>query len=99
MKKYYIASICRNGVLGGGIIAGDESITYKTGKVTVPAKLRNLEMNYGEILSYSEKWVLCFPVFSLSMSDDEKYSFIVFAQKSFRELLDEKIGSKRENSL
>ena len=99
MRKYYIASICRGGVLGGGIIAGDESITYKTGKVTVPAKLRNLEMKYGDILSYSEKWVLCFPVFSLSMSDDEKYSFIVFAQKSFRELLDEKIGSKRENSL
>ena len=49
MKQYYAASLCRNGVLGGGIAAGEDGITYKTGKVTVPPKLRNLEMKYRNI--------------------------------------------------
>ncbi|MBR3277014.1 MAG: hypothetical protein IKG08_10495 [Eubacterium sp.] len=32
MKQYYVASLCREGVLGGGIVADDEGITYKTEK-------------------------------------------------------------------
>ena len=34
MKKMYMVSLCRQGILGGWIIADDEGITYKTGKVT-----------------------------------------------------------------
>jgi len=30
MNKYFIASLCRNGIIGGAIIADDEAITYKT---------------------------------------------------------------------
>ena len=63
MKKFYIASICRGGILGGGIFADDEGITFRTGKVTVPAALRNLEMKYGDIRDFSEKRVLFFPHF------------------------------------
>lgn len=33
MKQYYVASLCREGILGGSIIADDHGITYKTGKV------------------------------------------------------------------
>lgn len=53
MKKYYLVSLCKNGILGGYIIADEEAITYKTGKVTIP----------------------------------REYKFVVFARKSFRELL------------
>ena len=49
MKQYYVASLCRNGILGGGIVADDDGITYKTGKVTVSPKLRNLEMKYDKV--------------------------------------------------
>ena len=58
MKQYYVASLCRNGVLGGGIVADDDGITFKTGKVTVSPKLRNLEMKYSNIRDFSKKWVL-----------------------------------------
>ena len=87
MKQYYIASLCREGVLGGGIVADEEGITYKTGKVTVSPKLRNLEMKFGDIQDYSKKWVLCFPVFTISMNDGESYKFIIFSPKRFDALL------------
>jgi hypothetical protein len=87
MKQYYVASLCREGVLGGGIIANEDGITYKTGKVTVSPKLRNLEMKFRDIQGYSKKWVLCFPVFTISLNDGENYKFIIFSPKRFNALL------------
>ena len=52
MKQYYVASLCREGILGGGIVSDEDGITYKTGKVTVSPKLRNLEMKYRDIQDY-----------------------------------------------
>jgi len=91
MKQYYIASLCREGVLGGGIVADDEGITYKTGKVTVSHNLRYFEMKYRSIQDFSKKWVLCFPVFTISMDDGENYKFIIFNPKRFDALLREKV--------
>ena len=91
MKQYYFASLCREGILGGGIVADDKGITYKTGKVTVSPKLRDLEMKYNNIQDFSQKWVLCFPVFTISMNDGEKYKFIIFNSKRFNALLKEKL--------
>ena len=91
MKQYYMASLCRNGILGGSIIADEDGITYKTGKVTVSSRLRNLEMKYRNIQDFSHKWVLCFPVFTISMNDGENYRFIIFSPKRFNALLTEKV--------
>ena len=91
MKQYYAASLCRNGVLGGGIVADDDGITYKPGKVTVSPKLRNLEMKYRNIRDFSKKRVLCFPVFTISMNDGENYRFIIFSPKRFNALLRDKV--------
>ena len=91
MKQYYIASLCRGGILGGGIVADDDGITYKTGKVTVSPKLRNLEMKYRNIRDFSKKRVLCFPVFTISMNDGENYRFIIFSPKRFNALLRDKV--------
>ena len=52
MKQYYVASLCREGILGGGIVSDEDGITYKTGKVTVSPKLRNLEMKYRDIQDF-----------------------------------------------
>ena len=92
MKQYYVASLCRNGVLGGGIVADDDGITFKTGKVTVSPKLRNLKMKYRDIQDYSKKWVLCFPVFTISMNAGENYKFIIFNPKRFSALLRDKVN-------
>ena len=34
MKKYFFVSLVKNGILGGGIVADSEAITYHTGKLT-----------------------------------------------------------------
>lgn len=38
MKHYFMCSLCRDGVLGGGLIVDEQVINYKTGKVTVNMK-------------------------------------------------------------
>ena len=90
MKQYFMASICREGILGGGIVADEEAITYKTGKVTVSPELKNLEMKYRDIRGYTKKWMFCFPVFSIIMNDDKTYKFIIFQPKRFGALLRDK---------
>ena len=93
MKHYFIVSLCHEGILGGGIIADDESITYRTNKLTVSQKYRNLEMKYSDIRGFSKKWVLCFPIYSINMKSGETYKFLVFNTKRFSNLLNEKTGS------
>ncbi len=94
MKQVFIASICREGILGGGIVADDEAITYKTGKATVSPRLKNLEMKYGDIRGFTKKWVFCFPVFSIEMNDGENYKFIIFNTKRFSSLLSDKVKQR-----
>ena len=91
MKQYFIASICREGIIGGGIIADDDGITFKTGKITVSSKIKNLEMKYRNIREFSRKWVFCFPVFSIVMDDGEIYKFIIFRPNRFSSLLSDKV--------
>ena len=86
--KYFIVSLCKNGILGGGIVADLEKITYKTGKVTVPQKYRNLEMNYKDIVAIKKGWLFIFPTVTLKMNDSEEYKFIVFSRKRFVKLLE-----------
>ena len=92
IARLYVAGLCREGILGGGIVADEDGITYKTGKVTVLSKLKNLKMKYRDIQDYSKKWVLCFPVFTISMNDGENYKFIIFNPKRFNALLRDKVN-------
>ncbi len=90
MRQYYMASLCRNGIIGGSIVADDEGITYKTGKLTVTPELRNIEMKYGEIRGITCSRLLLFPTVSVQMNHGDCYKFIIFRQKHFCALLDEK---------
>ena len=83
MRKMFVASLCRNGILGGGLYVDAESVTYHTGKLTVPEKYRKLKMAFEEIMTVSSGWLLCFPTVTIKMRDQEKYRFIVFARKRF----------------
>ncbi len=44
-------------------------------------------MKFRDIQGYSKKWVLCFPVFTISLNDGENYKFIIFSPKRFNALL------------
>lgn len=83
MKKSFICSLIgRSGILGGGVCIEDSAITYKTNKLTVDKKYRNLVLPLNEISELSWKWVL-FPIATLHMTSGEKYKLIIFNKKRF----------------
>ena len=83
MKKSFMCSIiCRSGILGGGLYIDNTTITYKTNKLTVDKKYRNLVLTLDEISELSWKWVL-FPIATLHMTSGEKYKLIIFNKKRF----------------
>lgn len=87
MKNYYLCSLCHNGILGGGLIVDNESITYKTGKITVDAKYRNLQLRRDQINGIKWKWVI-FPVATFNMKDGSKYTFLIFNKWRFEREFD-----------
>ena len=40
--KSFVCSLCHNGIVGGGLYLDSQSLTYKTNKLTVGKKYRNL---------------------------------------------------------
>ena len=90
MKNTFSVSLCKNGLLGGFITVGDVSMVYKTGKVSVPQKYRNLVMAYSDVVSVTEGWLLFLSTVTVKMKDEEEYKFVVFNMKRFMNMLSEK---------
>lgn len=42
MRKAFLCSLCYKGILGGGLYLEPESLTFRTNKLTVSKKLRNV---------------------------------------------------------
>ena len=83
MKKTFICSlICKNGILGGGLYLDDTAITYKTNKLTVDGKYRNLVLPLSEIRELFWERII-FPIATLQMASGEQYKFIIFNKKRF----------------
>ena len=78
MKKYFIVSLVKNGILGGGIVADSEAITYHTGKLTIPDKYRHLEMKYKDICRVTPGWLFILPTVLIEMRNGEEFRFAVF---------------------
>ena len=78
MKKYFVVSLVKNGILGGGIVADSEAITYRTGKVTVSREYRNLVMKYEDICQVTPGWLFILPTVTVQMRNGEEYKFTVF---------------------
>ncbi len=78
MKKYFVVSLVKNGILGGGIVADSEAITYHTGKVTVPKEYRHLEMKYKDICRLTIGWLFIMPTVLIKMENGEEFKFAVF---------------------
>ena len=91
MKKYFIVSLIKNGILGSGMTAEAEAITYHTGKVTVPKEYRRLVMKYSDIRQVETGRTLLTPTVTVKMQNGEEYKFAVFfGQKRLLEILREK---------
>lgn len=88
MKNWFSVSLCHGGLLGGIIVFEADAIYYRTGKLTVSPRLRNLEMRYADVISIEEGKV--FPTVTLGMQNGESFTFLVFSRRRFVTLLKEK---------
>ena len=80
--KSFICSLCHNGILGGMLYLDGSSLTYKTGKLTVDSKYRNLVLPLSNIKEISWQWMI-FPVATVHTRIGEDYKFIIFYQPRF----------------
>ena len=78
MKKYFMVSLVKNGLLGGSIVADSESITFHTGKVTVPQEYRHLVMKYEDISEVTKGLLFILPMVTVKMRNGNEYKFVVF---------------------
>lgn len=82
MKKAFICSLCRDGILGGALYIEDGRITYKTNKLTVAEKYRKIVLPSEKIDAVIWKRII-FPIATFKMKGGEEYTFIIFNKKRF----------------
>ena len=82
MKKAFICSLCHNGILGGALYLDENSVTYKTNKLTVDRKYKKLVLPLNEICELMWKWIV-FPIAIIRMTGGEQYKFIIFNKGRF----------------
>ena len=83
MKKSFMGSlICHNGIVGGGIYIDDSAITYKTNKLSVDKKYKNLVLSLNEIRELTWKRIV-FTIAIIKMASGEQYKFIIFNKNRF----------------
>ena len=80
--KTFICSLCHNGILGGALYLDDQSLSYRTNKLTVDRRYRNLVFPLTKIDGISWAWIL-FPVATVEMKNGESFKFIIFNKKRF----------------
>ena len=86
--KTFVCSLCHNGILGGGLYLDSQALTYKTNKLTVDKKYRNLVLSLQEIREISWKWII-FSIATVNMKNGETYKFIIFNKKRFEKWFQE----------
>lgn len=86
--KSFVCSLCRGGILGGGLYLDSSSLIYRTNKLTVDKKYRNLVLPMSEIKEITWKWIV-FPVATVLMKNGESYKFIIFNKKRFKKCFGE----------
>ena len=83
MKKSFMCSlICHNGIVGGALYLDENSLTYKTNKLTVDRAYRNLVLPLNQIAELTWKWIV-FPVATFHMTSGEKYKVMIFNKRRF----------------
>ncbi len=82
MRKVFLCSLCYKGILGGGLYLEPKSLTFRTNKLSVNEKLRNLVLPLKEIEEVTWKWIV-FPVATFHMKNGEAYKMIIFNKSRF----------------
>ena len=82
MKKYFIVSLVKNGILGGGIVADSEAITYHTGKLTIPQEYRHLVMKYEDISEVAKGWFFILPTVTEKCVTETNTNLLCFSAES-----------------
>jgi hypothetical protein len=82
VRKTFICSLCRGGIIGGALYLDDAALTYKTNKLTVDKAYRSLVLPLAEIRELSWRWIV-FPVATFRMKSGEEYKFIIFNKNRF----------------
>lgn len=94
MREVFMCSLCHNGVLGGGLYLDDQFIVYRTQKLTVNEKYKNLVIPLNEISEITWKWII-FPVATVHMKNREQYKFIIFNKWRFEKCYQECSGNQK----
>ena len=92
MRKVFICSLCHNGVLGGVLYMESQSVIYRTQKLTVTEKYRNLVMPLKEIKEIKWKRMI-FPIAIFHMENGEKYKIMIFNKTRFMKFYQEYNGN------
>ena len=82
MRKVFLCSLCHKGILGGSLYLEPQSLTFRTNKLTVNEKYRNLVLPLEEIEEIAWKWIV-FPVATFYMKNGEAYKMIIFNKARF----------------
>lgn len=82
MRKVFMCSLCQNGVLGGALYLESQSVIYRTQKLTVIEKYRNLVMPLKDIKEIKWKRMI-FPIAIFHMENGEKYKIMIFNKTRF----------------
>lgn len=88
MEKTYLASLCYQGLLGGGLFLDDERVTYRTGKLQVPPEIRKFIMPFCRIKGVEKSKALFLPTVTIQLEDGRQWQFLVFRRKRFLADLD-----------
>ena len=84
MKKSFMCSlICHNGIVGGALYLDENSVTYKTNKLTIDRAYRNLVLPLDEIAELTWKWVV-FPIATFRMKNGTEYKVMLFNKRRFQ---------------
>ena len=79
MKYAFMCSLCHGGILGGGLYLDANSLTYKTQKLTVDRKYKNLVLPLPEIEEITWQGILA----TVHMKNGEAYKFLIFNKGRF----------------
>ena len=93
MKRVYAASLCKNGLLGGSLYVDDEKIAFRTGKLTVPPRIRNLELHLKNVVGIRKEYILILPVTAISMKNGEEWKFFFLRRNDFVRMAESLITS------
>lgn len=85
MRKSFMCSLIYHGVLGGALYVTDDVITYRTGKLTVPDEIRNLELPVAEIQGL--EWE-SMGIAKIILKDGMIWKFLIFNRKGFQQAYD-----------